>query len=220
MLHVISRAASTSAGDARRATGCAFVLVLGVLLGGLPLGAQRGETAVAPNYDLAAQWTSQKVSKLVFDTTVTPRWLESSDRFWYAYQTRDGRRFTLVDPITRTKAPLFDHARMAATLTTITRIPYDAQHLPFTTVRFVKNDTAFEFDVQIPADASLATPPPRSLTEQSAGSRQGQPDDGQGQQLRTGQSAAAARPDDRLRAPAQPVPDGRRQRRDSAQARG
>src|SRR5262249_16313964 len=27
------------------------------------------------NYELAARWTSQKVGKLVFDTSVTPRWL-------------------------------------------------------------------------------------------------------------------------------------------------
>jgi hypothetical protein len=43
--------------------------------------------------------------------------------------------------VPRQQTPLFDHARMAATLTSITRIPYDAQHLPFTTVRFVKKDT-------------------------------------------------------------------------------
>jgi hypothetical protein len=43
--------------------------------------------------------------------------------------------------VQRQQTPPFDHARMAATLTSITRIPYDAQHLPFTTVRFVKKDT-------------------------------------------------------------------------------
>jgi hypothetical protein len=124
----------------------------------------------APNYELAAQWTSQKVSKLVFDTTVTPRWLSTSDRFWYSYQTRDGRRFSLVDPIKKTKSPLFDHAKMAATLTSITRIPYDAQHLPFTAVRFVRNDTVFEFDVQVPRDADVVTKPKKVITTEQ-GSR-------------------------------------------------
>ena len=33
----------------------------------------------------------------------------------------------------RTKAPLWDNAKMAAMLTNITRIPYDSQHLPMTT---------------------------------------------------------------------------------------
>ncbi|MGE5362239.1 MAG: hypothetical protein ACM3NQ_24745, partial [Bacteroidales bacterium] len=86
--------------------------------------------AVKPNYDLAANWTSEKVAKLVFDTSVTPRWLETGDRFWYTYQTRDGRKFYLVELAKKTKVALFDHAKMAATLTAMIGQPYDAQHLP------------------------------------------------------------------------------------------
>ena len=86
-----------------------------------PLQAQKAEPVRTPNYDLASQWTPDKVRKLVFDTSVTPRWLEKSDRFWYAYQTRAGRRFMLVDPIKKTRAPLFDHAKMAAALREIHR---------------------------------------------------------------------------------------------------
>jgi dipeptidyl-peptidase 4 len=133
------------------------------------LEAQKPDAAALPNYELAAQWTSDKVRKLVFDTSVTPRWLERSDRFWYAFQTREGRRFYFVDPVKRSRAPLFDHAKMAAALTSITRIPYDAQHLPFSSVRFVKNDTAFEFDVQVPAEANIAVPiKPPVTTEQGS----------------------------------------------------
>jgi dipeptidyl aminopeptidase/acylaminoacyl peptidase len=163
------------------------------------LRAQKTEPAAppAPNYDLAAQWTSQKVGKLVFDTTVTPQWLETSDRFWYTYRTREGRRFMIVDPIKKTKAPLFDHAKMAATLTSITRLPYDAQHLPFSNVRFVKKDTAIEFDVQVPADAVIAAPPKRdTTTEQPAAAPPAskvaarQPDDSEAPQQRTGQAAS------------------------------
>ena len=105
----------------------------------------------------------------MFDTSVTPRWLETSDRFWYSYNTREGRRFMLVDPVKKTKAPLFDHAKMAAALTTITRIPYDAQHLPFTQVRFIKNDAAFEFEVQVPRDAVIPTTKPKAITTDQQG---------------------------------------------------
>ena len=42
---------------------------------------QKAPSTIAPNYELASAWTSQRVSKLVFDTSVTPRWLETSDRF-------------------------------------------------------------------------------------------------------------------------------------------
>src|SRR5688572_5050491 len=114
----------------RAARAAIGVCAIALYIQAPPLEAQKGGAAAAPNYELASAWTSQKVSKLVFDTSVTPRWLETSDRFWYSYQTREGRRFYLVDPLKRTKAPLFDHAKMAAALTTITRIPYDAQHLP------------------------------------------------------------------------------------------
>jgi dipeptidyl aminopeptidase/acylaminoacyl peptidase len=95
----------------------------------------------------------------------------------------------LVDPVKKSKAPLFDHAKVAATLTSITRIPYDAQHLPFTTVRFVKNDTAFEFDVQVPADANINAPPRRETTEPGAGQAARVPDDADAPQQRGGAAA-------------------------------
>src|SRR5688500_13768049 len=181
---------------ARTAFGVCIVVLA---LSSSSLRAQKVEPAApAPNYDLAAQWTSQKVGKLVFDTTVSPQWLETSDRFWYAYRTREGRRFMIADPIKKTKAPLFDHAKMAATLTTITRIPYDAQHLPFSNVRFVKKDTAIEFDVQVPADAVIAAPPKRdTTTEQPAAApatkvAARQPGEIDEPQQRTGQAAAGA----------------------------
>ena len=138
--------------------------------------APAGPSAALPNYDLAAQWTTQKVSKLVFDTSVTPRWLDTGDRFWYSFQTREGRRFYLVDPVKKSRTPLFDHAKMAAALTTITRIPYDAQNLPFSTVRFVKKDTSFEFNFQVPASAVIPSTKPRELTTEQQGETRGRDD--------------------------------------------
>lgn len=134
-------------------------------------------TGLTPNYELAAAWTAQKVSRLVFDTSVTPRWLDTSDRFWYSYNTREGRRFMLADPVKKTRVPLFDHAKVAAALTMITRIPYDAQHLPFTQVRFIKSDAAFEFDVQVPRDAVIPTTKPKAITTEQQGGRDEQSDE-------------------------------------------
>src|SRR5512143_1047452 len=101
-----------------------------------------------PNYDLAARWMASKVGKLVFDTSVSPRWAEGSDRFWYAFETAQGRQFVLVDPVKRTKTPLWDNAKLAAMLTNVTRIPYASQHLPIvpTTMKWVKNDSAIRFE--------------------------------------------------------------------------
>ena len=144
---------------------------------------------------LAAQWTSQKVGKLVFDTAVTPRWLETGDRFWYAYQTPQGRNFYLVDPAKKSKALLFDNAKMAAMLTAITRIPYDSQHLPFSTItRFVKKDAAFEFQFAVPADADIVmTKKPDSQAAKKEEVAQTTQTGGTGQRGGRGQGGARGR---------------------------
>ena len=117
-----------------------------------------------PNYDLAARWTSAKVGKYVFSTAVTPHWLEFSDRFWYEYETPSGRRWWVVDPVKKAKTPLFDNAKMAAQLTRILRTPYDAQHLPITTIRFIENDTKIRFSVTLPRDSRVETATGQEVT--------------------------------------------------------
>ncbi|PYR55307.1 MAG: S9 family peptidase [Acidobacteria bacterium] len=180
----------------RRLTLWLFVLLI-IAFG---LATPRADTSNTPkpNYALASEWTTQKVGRLVFDTSVNPRWLETSDRFWYSYQTREGRKFYLVDPIKKNKATLFDHAKMAATLTSITREPYDSQHLPFTTVKFVKKDAAFQFDVQVARDADIAKPK-KPITTDSNGGKSGGPgpgimdEDDDPQQGQRGRGAAGGR---------------------------
>ena len=152
----------------------------------------------APNYPLAAQWTIPHFNKLVFDVQVTPHWLEFSDRFWYSYETRDGKRYVLVDPSAAAprpgaawagsrgvKAPLFDNTRMAALLSSATLVPTDAQHLPIKTIKFIKNDTALQIDVQVPKDAEIPglKKPATTTTSQAA------PEDGLSPQQRRGGAA-------------------------------
>ena len=136
------------------------------------------------NYELASRWTSAKVGKMLFDTSVTPRWLETGDRFWYSYETNSGKRFVMVDPVRKTKTPIFDSAKMAALLTTLTRIPYDAQHLPISTLRFINKDTAIRLDVTVPRDADIPglkkeDPPARGANTERTG-QDGEQTAGQG----------------------------------------
>jgi len=128
----------------------------------------------APNYELASRWMPSKVGKLIFDTSVTPRWAETSDRFFYVFETAQGRKFQLVDPLKRSKTPLWDNAKMAAMLTSITRIPFDAQHLPMGAgprgagaadptaepapppmLKWAKNDTVIRFEIEVPKEANI-----------------------------------------------------------------
>ena len=137
----------------RRLLSCSLVCLLAATV----TAVAQDRPLPVPNYDLAARWMAGKVGKLVFDTTVTPHWAEGSERFWYAFETAQGRRYMLVDPVKRSRAPLWDNARMAALLTGITRIPYDAQHLPIqpSTMKWTRNDAAIRFEVEVPKDAVI-----------------------------------------------------------------
>ncbi len=142
------------------------------------------------NYDLASRWTAAKVGKMVFDTAVAPHWLESGDRFWYSYETNQGKKWWLVDPLKKAKTPLFDNAKLAALLTNLTRIPYDAQHLPIQTIKFIKGDTAFQFDATVPRDAEIPGLKKEDATTVSGrGSGSGNEPEGPQQQQRQQQNA-------------------------------
>ena len=101
------------------------------------------------NYGLAARFSPAKLRKLSFDTAITPRLLKTGSRFWYIYETTKGKNFVIVDPVKRTKRPIFDNDKMAALLTLATKNPYDGQNLPITTLKFIKNDTAVMFEVEV-----------------------------------------------------------------------
>ncbi len=155
---------------------CALVIVLAVTAVPMAAPPAAREPALAPagdrveralpkpNYDLASRWTSAKVGKYVFSTGVTPHWLEFSDRFWYDYETPAGRKWWVVDPVKKTKTPLWDNAKMAAQLTRILRTPYDAQHLPIGTIRFIDNDTKIRFSVTLPRDSRVENAAGQELT--------------------------------------------------------
>src|SRR5882762_1601542 len=104
---------------------------------------------VSANYALEERFLPDQVSKLVFDLAVTPHWFSESDRFWYSYQTTEGTRYYMVDPVKKSKTPLWDNAKVAAALSTLTNFPYDAQHLPIKRLKLVEKDTRMRFAVEI-----------------------------------------------------------------------
>lgn len=148
-----------------------YVLLAGSILVVLCLGAlahaaqqqapSTNPTAAAlePDFALAARFVPSEVSKLVFDTEVRPHWFELSDRFWYSYETPEGTHYWVVDPVRKSKAPLFDNARLAAQLSTLTNFPYDAQNLPIENLKLVKKDTALQFDIEVRKDAVIPNAP-------------------------------------------------------------
>jgi len=100
------------------------------------------------NYELPARFSPKKIDKMVFSTSVDAHWLKKSTRFWYSYETPEGKNYYIVDPAKRTKSPLFDNVDMAAQLSRLTKEPFDAQHLPIQKIKFIKNETVIQFEVK------------------------------------------------------------------------
>ncbi len=131
------------------------LLIAALALAPAALSASEPMSVHKANYDLAMKWSSAKVAKRLFDTSVSPHWLESGERFWYTYETGQGRKYWIVDCRAKSKRPLFDSAHMATLLTRITLSPYDAQHLPIRTLKFIKKDTALLFELDLSKDATV-----------------------------------------------------------------
>ena len=100
------------------------------------------------NYKLPARFTPNKMKTMVFSTYVDAHWLKHSDRFWYIYETSEGKSFNIVDPAKKQNRPLFDNVKMAATLTKMTKDPYEAKHLSIEGIKFIKNDRFIYFKVE------------------------------------------------------------------------
>jgi dipeptidyl-peptidase-4 len=136
-------------------TAAVICVFAAMAFGSTPESAAEMKKAGKANYELASRFTAAKVGKLVFDMSVRPHWLEFSNRFWYGWETSHGQSFFIVDPVAKTKAPLFDNAKMAAMLTEIVLTPYDSEHLPFKTVKFIDKDTALRLELDVQKDSEV-----------------------------------------------------------------
>jgi dipeptidyl aminopeptidase/acylaminoacyl peptidase len=124
-----------------------------VLAVSLPLVQQRGAAQtqaedVKADYDRANN-LNQRVANKIFDVGDTWTWIDNSQKFWYRKSVRGVNQFqfVLVDPVAASKAPAFDHARLAAAISSAASGKYTATSLPFTTFTFTDNMQAIEFAI-------------------------------------------------------------------------
>ncbi|MDO6433812.1 DPP IV N-terminal domain-containing protein [Flavitalea sp. BT771] len=108
---------------------------------------------IKANYQAAARFSPRKLDKLVFSTSVDPHWLKKSDRFWYVYETSEGKKWYIIDPVRGEKKQLFDNEKLAAAITRIVHDPFDAQHLGLDSMRFIKDENWIQFEVKSTSDA-------------------------------------------------------------------
>jgi dipeptidyl aminopeptidase/acylaminoacyl peptidase len=87
----------------------------------------------AADYARAEKFMPYTTNPLVYRSGVRPNWLPG-DRFWYRVTTPAGAEFVLVDPARGSRAPAFDHARVAAALSKAANGSYTAASLPFSDI--------------------------------------------------------------------------------------
>lgn len=104
------------------------------------------------NYQLAARFSPNKLKKMVYSTTVDAHWLKLSNRFWYVFETPNGKSWIMVDPAKRTKKQIFNNAELAAEITRIVRDPFDAEHLPIENLKFAKDEKSLSFEIKSTVD--------------------------------------------------------------------
>ena len=99
------------------------------------------------NWAQAEKYSGQAITQVTYSTSLTPGWVRQTDSLWYTWRNRDGVTFYLVQPKTKTKAPLFDHQKLAAQLATIHGKPVDPKNLPFSTITWMVDMKTIRFTV-------------------------------------------------------------------------
>jgi dipeptidyl aminopeptidase/acylaminoacyl peptidase len=84
---------------------------------------------------------------LVADIAGPPTAIGNTHRFWYRKMVRGAEQFVAVDADTQQRQPAFDHEKIAASLSTAAGTPYKATALPFNTLAFTADGSAFTVNV-------------------------------------------------------------------------
>src|SRR5580692_7940776 len=127
------------------------MLLAGLLLFSCHVYAQQTPVTKA-NYQLAARFSSKKLEKMIFSTQVDAHWLKRTDRFWYMYETTEGKKWYIVDPLRAEKKPLFDNDKLAAAISRIVKDPFDSKHLGLDSLKFLKDENWIQFEVKSTQD--------------------------------------------------------------------
>ena len=97
-----------------------------------------------------------RYQNLAYHTIEPPRWVHSIHKFWYRKAVKGGHEFVMVDAGTKLKEPAFDHAKLAAGLSTALSRTITPLELPFTQFSFSEDLRTIEFQL---AERNAAGPP-------------------------------------------------------------
>jgi len=122
----------------------ACLLALAALAVPAAARAQSARQLTPADYGRAQRLLPANVAPLLLNGPVRPNWL-GGNRFVYLNAVERGAEFVLVDVGRRTRAPAFDHARIAAALSAATGTTVEPYRLPFRSFTFVEGRPAIAF---------------------------------------------------------------------------
>jgi dipeptidyl aminopeptidase/acylaminoacyl peptidase len=99
------------------------------------------------DYARAERFLTWHTTGLIAGDQVNPNWYETGDRdrFWYRNKTGSGYEFVFVDPSNGTRRPLFDHYRLAASMSLANDTSYVPDKLPFSSFEFIEGESTIAF---------------------------------------------------------------------------
>jgi dipeptidyl aminopeptidase/acylaminoacyl peptidase len=117
----------------------------------IPLGVCSAQPSAQPSvtaadYARAEKFMTYNVTPLVFGT-VRPTWL-NDDKFYFRDSTPDGSQFVVVDAASGKRSPLFEHSKLAATLSSASAGKYEARHLPFDQIEVSPDGQSLSFNLR------------------------------------------------------------------------
>ena len=99
------------------------------------------------NFKAAEKFSQANLSKMLKSTSVSPKWFEESDKFWYSYTTTSGKNFYVVDPAKRTRTKLFDNLEFSAKLSDLTRRPVNHNDLDLDELELDEDNRTLTFQI-------------------------------------------------------------------------
>jgi dipeptidyl aminopeptidase/acylaminoacyl peptidase len=116
-----------------------FLMILG--LSGVIAFGQKADFRAAEKY------SSDNLGKMVGSTSVRPTYLKDSEQFWYSYKTGDGERYWLVDPVKKTREPLFDNYHLISEVNQQIHKILNPLDPAIRKLEFKKDNKSFTFEV-------------------------------------------------------------------------
>jgi dipeptidyl-peptidase-4 len=115
------------------------------VLSAVALAQQNPAALTTSDYARAEEFMGYNTNPLVIGSAGRPGWM-ADGRFWYRVKRASGPEFVTVDPAKGgARAPAFDHARLAAGLSTASGTKVDGSKLPFQEIEFSEDAKAISF---------------------------------------------------------------------------